>query len=214
MNMFDCLAKLSAHRDALKDAFQVVFWMVASVGGLVTAWKAVVELRRANVERTESRAERALEHRWRQAEAGKQLIDELLKNQKAAEALRVLDIDGHVISVLGREHGIQTDHDQLHEALRTTNMILTDEELIIRETFDELLGALDRMEHYIRIGLTLSEDVMPPFDYYARKAAEVKDVVEGYAKFFEFHRALSFLSRFPQYQSASKVPTKDTRDGA
>ncbi len=212
--MSESMTKLVSHREEIKDIIQSVAWMAASFGALITAWKAVIEMRRANVERAESRAERSLELRWRQAEAGKQLIDELLKNPKATEALRVLDIDGHTILIPGRDKGVDTAHDVLPESLRTTNMTLTKDEVIIREAFDELLGAIDRLEHYIRIGLTLAEDVMPPLEYYARRAAEVKDALEGYARFFEFHRALDFFSRYPQYQITGKQQKEAPPNGA
>ena len=187
------------NREATKDYVQMLVWIVTSVGAAIAAWKAIAEMRKANIERMEARTNRERDLRWRQAEAGKKLIDELLSNSKAADALRILDLDGHEIALGANGASIRTSHATLSHHLRTKNLTLTPEDLAVRERFDELLGAFDRLEHYVKIDLTLPDDVLPPFEYYADISGTLKEAMSKYAIFSKCSRAVDFLRRYPNF---------------
>jgi hypothetical protein len=68
----------------LMDVGQLVFWTVASVGGVVAALTAVREVR-------ETREQRERELRWRQIAAANELIDDLRAEARAQDAELMLD---------------------------------------------------------------------------------------------------------------------------
>ena len=68
------------------DLLQAIAWIAPAVGVIVTAASSVSELKMAREQRT-----KAL--RWRQAETGKALNDEMQTDQNACSALQMLDSD-------------------------------------------------------------------------------------------------------------------------
>ncbi len=65
---------------------QVAAWFVAVVGGLIAAG---IALWQAN----QNQRQRALDLRWKQAAAGRDLVDEMLDDEAASDALAMLDSD-------------------------------------------------------------------------------------------------------------------------
>src|SRR5436309_15186066 len=69
-----------------KDVFQIGAWVVAIGGGLVAAARAIDESR-AN------REQRKRELRWRQAQAGTELVGKMLEDYRSWNAMIMLDWD-------------------------------------------------------------------------------------------------------------------------
>jgi hypothetical protein len=65
--------------------------MSALVGGGFAFYRYVMERRKDRGQRLDELEQRRIELRWRQAQAAKQLLDEMLDDAKAAAALDMLD---------------------------------------------------------------------------------------------------------------------------
>jgi hypothetical protein len=116
----------------LKDVAQVVAWVVASIGGVIAAFKAVAELNRG-------RADRKAEFRWKQAEMAKTVLDETWSADPVRCALSMLDWSGRTYNTGNRETK-EITHEYMWNALRTTNTTFEDhDQVFVRDCFDRLL---------------------------------------------------------------------------
>lgn len=181
-----------------KDIFQVAAWLVAVVGGLVAAAKAVIELRRSN-------EQRRIDLRWKQAEMAKRCLDELFSNREARAALKMLDWDGLAYEKpSGSTKPI--DFEKRWDSLRTKNTEFPpgDDAPFIRDAYDALFDGLERLEHFVEIELIRFEDVAKPLRYYVAKLAhpDERPVIEGFLKTYGFALAESFLRRFHEWKLA------------
>jgi hypothetical protein len=156
------------------------------LGGLIAAFKAIVEWR-------ESR-------RWKQAEMAKTCLDEIRDNTLARDALKMLDWEGLSFELTDGTRTPQISHENRRAALRTVNteFLLGDPGPFIRDAFDSLFDGFERLEHFIRIDLIRFEDVAPAFRYYVDKlgAPDERQVTEGFLAAYKFELAVSFLKRF------------------
>jgi hypothetical protein len=181
-----------------KDILQAAVWIVAVVGGLVTASKAVVELARAN-------QQRRLDLRWRQAEMAKRCLDELFGHPEARSALKMLDWDGLTYATAGGFTQRITHQNRL-DSLRTENTVFPagDDAPFIRHAFDALFDNFERLEHFICIGLIRFEDVAEALRYYVAKLAKPSDrpVIENFLSAYDFRLAQDFLGRYGEWRSA------------
>src|SRR5688500_14065605 len=100
----------------IKDIFQVAAWIVAVIGGLIAAGKAISELRN-------STQQKKRDLRWRQAEMAKQLLDELFGNLEARAALKMLDWDGLNYKTPDGGTTQPITHEIRRDSLRTENTI-------------------------------------------------------------------------------------------
>lgn len=82
-----------------KDILDLVFKGLGTIGGLTAAFTAIKQMRL-------NRKIRARDLRWKQTEAAKKLMDELVSNPKAKDATRMLDwpernyqIDGKPVTI-------------------------------------------------------------------------------------------------------------------
>src|SRR5262245_21244180 len=71
----------------MRDLLQNLAWLATGAGAILAAIKLWSELRLG-------REQRARDLRWKQAEAGKSLNDEMLTDPQAWPALQMLDYDG------------------------------------------------------------------------------------------------------------------------
>lgn len=181
----------------IKDTFQLGAWAIAIIGGLIAAFKAVAEMRRSNEQRRE-------DIRWKQAEMAKRCLDEIFNNAEARAALKMLDWTGS--TYLTRENSMTgpITHESRRLALRTEDTVFPpgDDGPFIRDAFDELFDGFERLEHFIRIGLIVFEDVERPFVYYVGKLAGPEDrvVFHSFLKFYGFRSAQEFLNRFQEWR--------------
>jgi hypothetical protein len=185
--------------DMTRDDVQAAAWAVAALAGLFGMWRAVVELRH-------STKQRDLDLRWRQAEMGKKILDEL-GDSAAHSALTMLDWNGRIYM----NAGVPTQpitHAIRRDSLRTVNTIFDpkSDALLIRDAFDVLLDRFERIEHFIRIELIRFEDIRQPLSYYIRKLAhnDERPVIEKFLEEYEFTLARNFLERFKEWHSVQQ----------
>jgi len=182
--------KVSAYT---KDIVQVGAWAVAIVGGLVAAFMAVAQFRRANDQRRE-------DLRWKQAELAKRCLDEIRGDDLACAAMKMLDWVGLTYEKPGGGKTGAIDHNARRAALRTTNTFFVpdDDSPFIRDAYDALFDRFERLEHFIRIHLITFEDVEPAFLYYVERMAgpEDRSVFAAFLESYGFGLAQSFIGRF------------------
>jgi hypothetical protein len=186
-----------------KNWAETLSWLAATVGGLVAVFKALYEVQ-------QSRLQRAHELRWRQAQAGKQLNDEMLSDQPAKSALEMLDWDGREFEIAPAGTG-PIRKSEWRSALRTSNTDFSGKEMFVRDCFDNLLYFMGIMEHHIRRGLVVFEDVAYPLEYYIGIMNLDRGIFVRYMEAYGFARSVSFLERFPKWSEAAEVARKQVR---
>jgi len=182
----------------LKDWLQAIAWIAAAIGAFVAAIKFWSELRLG-------REQRNRELRWRQAEAGKSLNDEMLIDQWAWPALQMLDDDGREFELPSKRR-TQITHDDLRRALDPSipmGSVDREKDTYIVECFDSLFYYMSTLEHYISSTLIIPEDVEFPLDYYMHHLSKFRPVVEKYLQEFRLVKAFAFLRRYPAWEGAS-----------
>jgi hypothetical protein len=175
-----------------KDAVQVVAWVVAIIGGLIAAFKALHET-------AENRRMRARELRWKKAQFAKEILDQLDQNKRFRDALTMLDWTGREFEISqGKIEEISWE--DLSAALRTWHepMSFTDKEVYIRDCFDELFDGMNMLEHYLRTELLSFQDVQFPMAYHITKLRERWSAVDAFLGHYGFQLALAFVNRFPE----------------
>jgi hypothetical protein len=165
---------------------------MAVVGGLIAATLGILEA-------FQSRRLRERELRWKQAESGKHLIDEIFHESSSNAATLMLDSwDRTYMIASGSEVEIAWK-----DVLRALNVESFDKEdtksVFIRDCFDMLFYYLDRFEHLIEAGLTTFEDVQLPIEYYVDMMAEHKVVIAAYIHACKYKKIWHFLNRFPAW---------------
>jgi hypothetical protein len=78
----------------------------------------------------------------------------------------------------------------------------------IRDAFDTLYYYVDRLEHFIQVGLTSFEDISSPLDYYVDYLAEDKDLHASYIALTRYTRVRKFLERFDNWRNPRAVDQK------
>jgi len=185
----------------LKDLAQVAAWLVAAVGGVIAAFKAVSELKRSNEERAEALRERREQFRWREAEMARTILDQMWNDTLATSAMRMLDWSGLQYEQGQRLTNPISQSDVWH-ALRTTNTSFTPDEQFVRDCFDQLFDYYERMEHYLGIGLISWEDIQGRLEYYAGLLARKKTVYEQFLTTYQFGLASRLANRFSSWSTA------------
>jgi hypothetical protein len=153
------------------DAGQLLFWTVTAIGGLVAAWKAIREMR-------ESRLQRDREFNWKQAVAGKDLIEDFYKDTRSFIAMQLLDWSGRAYKC-GSTTFVITYRDVI-SALRIDNLSFNAKETFIRDCFDAYFLRLERIQSAIEIHLTAKEFVKD-CDYYIAIMRQDPAVFSGFA---------------------------------
>lgn len=126
-----------------------------------------------------NRQQRQLELRWRQAEAGKKLIDEMLSDENALAAMKMLDWNDVKFEIAPGNFQSVWEKDYL-QALRIENLNFTDKEMFIRNCFDSLFYYAAMIEHYLKSNLIVFEDVAFPLDYYYKTMRRHKKVFDEF----------------------------------
>jgi hypothetical protein len=177
--------------------WQVTAWQAAVFGGLITAFLAVLQALIAT-------RQRSRELRWKKAETGRDLADRIFSEPLSNAALLMLDSEIRSYKI----------GDTIEVTINVADMLaaLTAKELpqsptfdFIRDAFDTLYFYLDRIEHFIGVGLTSFEDVQSPLDYYVDYLAEDKQIHLDYIGITRYTRVTQFLDRFHHWQSPRAV---------
>ncbi|MDZ7263694.1 MAG: hypothetical protein ONB16_03860 [candidate division KSB1 bacterium] len=177
----------------VKDIISLIGTSVTIIGGFVAATIAIYNL-------ILNRKIREKELRFKQAQMGKQIIEEMFDDEAAGNALLMIDFERRSFDVGSRKKLMITQND----VVRSLDPEMQDEDrrsIFIRECFDGLFYYLDRFEHFIKIGLITFEDVAVPLQYYATIMSKQKSVYMNYITLTQFERALIFLNRFSAWKN-------------
>jgi|SRR5215204_4224341 len=177
-----------------QETVELISKVVAIVGGLTAAFLAIWQA-------GQNLKQRKRELRWKQAELGKKIIDEIFDYQPSRDAL--LMVEGR------KRHYKITEGDsevivypEIISALRLEVSNNRRRQIYIQDGFDSLFYYLDRIEHFLGINLITFDDVRNPMEYYARKMAKDKKVFLDYINTINYKGAAEFLNRFQSWQQA------------
>jgi hypothetical protein len=170
----------------VKDVVEMVSWGVAIVAASVTGLRAVSEMKhnreqrdRATAAAVEDRLQRERELRWRQAQAGNELVQRMLDDPLAAAAMQILDWSGRSYDVAGYATFKVSEND-LPAALRPTRGEFTPKQIFIRDAFDALFFHIARMHRALAAKLVEIGDISMPTSYYVAEMAKRRQIIEGF----------------------------------
>jgi len=174
-----------------KDWLQAAAWVAAAAGFLFTAWKFWTELR-------ETRIQKERDLRWRQAEAGKSLNDEMQDNELAWAAMQMLDSDGRDYEISDEVQLSITSAD-VRVALNPERSDQDTRSNYIRDCFDCFFYYMAAFDHHISNTLIRAEDVAYPMEYYVPLMNKVRDEIELYLDHYKLWRTRKFLERYKSW---------------
>jgi len=178
-----------------KDVFQIGAWVVAIGGGLIAAARAIDESR-AN------REQRKRELRWRQAQAGTELVGKMLDDSRSWNAMIMLDWDSREYA-LSKDVTETINIGEVEHALRPYRDRCTPKEAYIRDAFDTLFYHMALLERAINVSLVTFDDVSWPISYYVQRMATHRRVYEDYMREFSHSGARNLAERFEGWRSAA-----------
>ncbi len=176
---------------ALKDYGQLLSYFVAVPVAAVGLAKAIYEI-------GASRKQRADEFRWKQANAAKELLDDIHNHELAKQAVHMLDwCDGSSeYNIHGDLSSVISYSDALKALAMNQGETRSERDAYVRDCFDWLFYRIDRIEHYIRRGLIEFDDVRDVFKVYARQVAKNEQVYLNFLQFHEYDLARQFFARY------------------
>lgn len=188
--------------EIVKDLAQEAAWLVAVVGGLIAAFKALHEMR-------SSTEQRRLELRWRRAKAAKELLHEIHDSLMAYNAITMLDWEAGKHTYKDKKDGAHTvSFAQVLPALSCNQCdSISDSDQFIRDCFDWFFYYIDQVEHHIRTGYIDFIDVETAFRPYVRKMRVSLNAFSSFAAYREYDLVIPFLDRYPQ--RPNPVPVTD-----
>lgn len=184
---------------AWMDWIQALSWIGAVIGIVLALIKYVSEQRQNREQRERALAQSQLELRWKQAEAAKKLLDEMLTDTRAVAAMKMLDWNDLEFEV---KPGLKLpvwEKDYL-KALRVSNLAFDDKETFIRDCFDSLFYFMAMIEHYIHSDLVRVEDVAFPLDYYMKIINRNREVFDRFLTHYKLDRTVRFMKRLDGYK--------------
>lgn len=188
----------------LFEEFDVIVKVASVIVAVFVAWFGIDKFK---TEFEASRHQRNEDLRWRKAQAGKTLNDEMMADEKADAAMTMLDWSGRKFTI-DKDTEANITREEMLVALRVSHRPPQNGfsviEGFIRDAFDSLFYRVGRFEHSITSKLVEFEDIEYPMAYYVKKLSENRPVFETYLKTYEFIHALAFLERFEAWRKASK----------
>src|SRR5260370_15233156 len=145
----------------LKDWWQLLGYFVAIPVAILGFAKAIYEI-------SAGRRQRAEELRWKQAQAAKELLDDIHRHELARQAIHMMDwVDGSAEYNIRENLNVVINYPTVLKALTLNHgQPCAEESAYIRDCFDCLFYHFDRIEHYIRRGLIQFVDVLYAFNPY------------------------------------------------
>jgi len=175
----------------IKDLVTVLVAAVGVPSGLLTATKAVNEMRRGRHENARQTEEKAKENRLKQAIAARDALSQIFNSPKSKAALQMVDWSGRIYS--DGKHELVIAFEELKPALRIDDLSFDIKEQYIRECFDDLFSNLELLQHYVDIGLIHLDDIMVPLSYYAEKIARNALTFDSFLVNYGYIRAKRLL---------------------
>ncbi len=173
-----------------KEKFEVTSKTVAIIGGILSAVALVWTLQ-------SSTEQRASELRWKQANLAMELVDTLLSDPRAFDALRMIDWNSRSYQIGADEDALISVENARNALNILNNYNLSPSDIYVRESFDRLFYHMGRMERSLRSELILFEDVRSPLGYYTYiLCQEYKTVLTAYMRQLGVDDAQKLLDRF------------------
>jgi hypothetical protein len=195
------------------QVLQAAAWIAAAAGVFLAGYKLRAELR-------DGRQQRERDLRWRQAEVGKELNDEMQTDGEAWPALLMIDYDRREYDIDGERVTI-TDED-VTTALTPGGDDSDPKRMFIRDCFDTLFYYFAMLDHYIDRTLILTEDVAYPLEYYIPRMTKFRAEIQAYIEAYGLRRVSRFLNRYPEWSDPaarlappqrSSVPAARSKSG-
>jgi hypothetical protein len=175
----------------VREWIQLAAVLVACVGGVIAAFKAVFETR-------QSTEQRRAELRWRHAQASKELITDIHQDRHASNAVVMMDwsegATEHEVEPGCRE--LLAYRDVLSALSKAPSDRVSSRDRYIRDAFDWFFYYIDRIELYIETGLIEFIDVRTVFKTYATKIQRDIQVYESFIHEREYELAPRFWRRY------------------
>jgi hypothetical protein len=181
----------------LKDWLQAAAWVATAVGLVVTAIKFWSELRAGRLQR-----DRDL--RWRQAEAGKSLNDEMQMDDRAWPAMQMLDSESRAFT-LPNDTLVTITRADIVTALDPASKANDEKSVYIRDCFDALFYFMAMLEHYISNTLIRAEDVAYPIEYYVPFMVPFRVQITAYLNKYGLSRTRVFLERYAAWRVSTEA---------
>lgn len=186
--------------DTIKTIIEMLALLIASVGGIVAAFKAISEMQ-------ENRKQRSEELRWKQSSLARDVLNELWDEPLCMDAMHMLDWDERSYTINGTQKIIKAR--DVRDALRSSSPSHDEEvHMYVRDCFDCFFGTMQAIEHYIAINLIHFEDVAYPFSSYAVTLKQEPEVFEKFLTEYQYTKAIVFLRRFENRNEEQKQPTR------
>lgn len=167
-----------------RNWIQIFLWLVAIGGGLLAAFQSI----------DESQENR----RWKKANAAKDLVTDIHRDDRASNAVVMLDWnDGKHGYQLKSGVPFSLSYDDILKILSKPRKDCVDEQdQYVHDCFDWFFYYVDRIEHYIRTGLIDFADVGPIFKPYSKKIAARRKVYEDFWMERQYEFVGEFLKRY------------------
>lgn len=178
----------------LQGWIQTLAWIGTFCGIIVAIFNYVSQQKQNRRQRERELEQSKSELRWKQAEAAKKILDEMLSSSGAKAAMQMLDWNDVEFEIASGKREVIWEKDYI-KALRTNDLQFSDKEVFIRNSFDSLFYYMAMMEHYIKSDLVLLEDVSFPLDYYLKIMNSNKVVFENFLMHYEQDKTVSFIER-------------------
>ena len=178
---------------------ETIILLVAILGGLLAAYKIISEMKQARIQRH-------MDLRWKQANAAREMLREMLASQLVNDATIMLDWTGREFAITPNQK-TTISFEEIQNGLRTDNLQFTSKEVYIRDCADAFLFHVELIEQAIRNELIEFKDIKFPMEYYIA-AMRKNDLYNAYTQFikeYNYKNADRFLSRFHAKLKTSKV---------
>lgn len=183
----------------LKETIQIVSEIVLIVGGLFAAYKIITEMKQARIQRH-------MDLRWKQANAAREMLNQMLAATKANDATIMLDWSGREFSISDTKKAT-ISFAEVRQGLRTDNVSFNEKEVYIRDCAYAFLFHVELIEQAIRNELIAFKDVKFPMEYYiaAMRKNNVYNAYNQFIKEYDYKNAERFLARFHAKLKTSKT---------
>ena len=129
------------------------------------------------------------------------MLNEMSENSYVTDAMLMLDWSSRDYKI-AQDQVERITREEVWVALRLSPSTFNDKEKYIRDCFDHFFEKMQIIEHYISIKLLEFDDIKYPFNYFAGKLRQKREVVETFLKTYEYDKAIAFLGRLDNWNKA------------
>jgi hypothetical protein len=178
---------------------ETIIHVVALLGLFIAAYKITTELKQARIQRH-------MDLRWKQANAAREILKDMLASPLANDATIMMESTGKEFTIATNQKATIT-FAEIQNALRTNNVQLTSKEVYIRDCTSTFLFHVELIEQALRNELIEFKDIKFPMECYIA-ALRKNDLYNAYTNFikeYDYKNAERFLSRFHAKLKTSKT---------